>query len=606
MKPILVFLHGVGDGDPKAAWKTALNTSLQAAGYGSLDDVDVIAPKYSHALKGSDDDRDVPPIAHKRLSKSDAQAHRREFEQRIAGLEYRLGPQQFGTGWIGAPVVVEAGLHIPSNLTQAANYLGNEKIRAQVLKKILSELPQSGKIVLIGHSLGSVIAADLLLRLPKEVYVEGFVTIGSPLAHGSFNIDSVRKNLDEAPNNLGWWVNFWHASDPVASHRGLSSQFPWLLDYCVGKTPTHKAHAAVLYLSHRQVGEAVGYALFGSLSKELVQINSDLDVSMTETEQITFLALRYAYLLEEALKNDPKTPSDLLDRFTGARRRVQADAIRDMRIWREEQGMSRHLPNQLEQLSFDASDLDESAPIPSFPKPLTKEQAVVLLVAISSQNIVSPFEIELPKDKAEKALIELCVELQVGGKFGSDVLKAAQEAQEAIRGRRGFNWQKWGALGAGTAALIALAASVAIVVAPIGLAGAALVTTALASFGPGGMIGGLITAGSLVGAGTGGIAYGLASSSTSAATTAEVVERLLAVEILRKYQKIESDPTIWNTLVETEIKVRREYERMDEFSDRKAPGLAELKAKIDTMATAISFLRDAGLEPSADLELCSD
>lgn len=95
-----------------------------------------------------------------------------------------------------------------------------------MLNLILARVPSNGDIVLVGHSLGSVIAADLLRRLPAEVRVTGFITIGSPLAHGSVNVDKLRDVLQEPPANLGWWVNFWNFGDPVSSHRGLSSVFP--------------------------------------------------------------------------------------------------------------------------------------------------------------------------------------------------------------------------------------------------------------------------------------------------------------------------------------------------------------------------------------------
>ncbi len=44
--PILLFLHGVGDGDPDGAWQAALETSLARLGYPDLTGVRVIAPKY--------------------------------------------------------------------------------------------------------------------------------------------------------------------------------------------------------------------------------------------------------------------------------------------------------------------------------------------------------------------------------------------------------------------------------------------------------------------------------------------------------------------------------------------------------------------------------
>ena len=53
--PTLVFLHGVGDGNPQGNWKRILNESLTRLGYPTLDQVEVIAPIYAHALKGTDD-----------------------------------------------------------------------------------------------------------------------------------------------------------------------------------------------------------------------------------------------------------------------------------------------------------------------------------------------------------------------------------------------------------------------------------------------------------------------------------------------------------------------------------------------------------------------
>ena len=85
-----------------------------------------------------------------------------------------------------------------------------------------------------------------------------------------------------------------------------------------------------------------------------------------------------------------------------------------------------------------------------------------------------------------------------------------------------------------------------------GLAGAAVITSALANFGPGGMIGGLLTAGTLLTAGGSVIALGLASPGTTAETLEAVVTRQLAAAILRHRQDLERDPAAWRVLTETE------------------------------------------------------
>lgn len=98
---------------------------------------------------------------------------------------------------------MSGSVDLPS-FRQARNYLSIDAIRVQVLSHILTKLPSSGRLVIVGHSLGSVIAADLLRYLPVDLRVGGMVTIGSPLANGRFDVDRMREALKEPPSNLGW------------------------------------------------------------------------------------------------------------------------------------------------------------------------------------------------------------------------------------------------------------------------------------------------------------------------------------------------------------------------------------------------------------------
>jgi endonuclease G, mitochondrial len=62
--------------------------------------------------------------------------------------------------------------------------------------------------VLVSHSLGTVVAMDLLTRLPDQVEVVQLVTAGSPLG-----MDSVFKRLlsggPRRPDQVGGWLNAW-------------------------------------------------------------------------------------------------------------------------------------------------------------------------------------------------------------------------------------------------------------------------------------------------------------------------------------------------------------------------------------------------------------
>ncbi|MCK2033488.1 alpha/beta hydrolase [Microbacterium sp. KSW4-4] len=586
----LLFLHGVGTGDPGDLWRNQLDLTLRRLGYPTLDDSAVIAPKYAHALKGFDGKTTIPPVTITQPGREAARRNRREFERRVGALEFRLGRHHRGGGTLGGQVVIDTALALPA-FVQARNYVSNEQIRANVLRRILEALPDRGRLVIVAHSLGSVIAADVLRRLPTALEVAGLVTIGSPLASARFEVDKLRDALKEPPTNLSWWVNFWNRHDPVSASRGVSSVFPWLIDFRIDSLPSIHVHDAVQYLADDAVGAAVGYALFGSQSKEVERAHTAVDIPLDVAERYAVVALRYASLIRNRLDGD------VGDRYSGALRYVQATAI-DNIMQRNEQ-TRRPTPSAVARLAFDLADPDAPTPASLPTSHIAKDDAVVLFTVLASENILRPFEITIPQDKQQSALRDLAAEMDLGSQFGADVFEAAKRSREVLSGSKvAANLIKWGAIGAGAAALVAATGGLALAVAP-GVVGAAVVTTALASFGPGGMIGGLITAGTLVSAGGGGIAFGLASPGASAETVETVVARQLAAVILRELQGLEQDPAVWHNLVEIESEVRREYERLDEFSDDNAAGMRELKRKLAAAERALAYMRGRGLEPGA-------
>ena len=589
-EPILLLLHGVGKGNPDATWQASCSEALNRLGYPDLENVRVIAPQYAHALMGIDEPQTLPVVTVKQLSRDASLKNRRDYERRMGEIEVRLGRSDRGQGWSGVAPLITAAVDLPLIFKRAKNYLGNPQIRAQVLNRILTSLPQSGRLVIVGHSLGSVIAADLLRYLPAWLDIAGMVTIGSPLANESFDVDDLREALREPPSNLAWWVNYWSAPDLVVAHRGLSSVIPWTTDFRIGtKKVLLAAHEATEYLSNEAVATAVGFALFGSKSQEVAVFDRGIDIPLDEAERFMILALRYAHLLLPQLRGDEQ------ERFAGALRVVQSDAVNAIKARNLEQ--YRAMPSAVARLAFDVSDPRAAVPVPLPISHIPKDEAAVLLTVLGAANVVRPFELTISPKSRQVAMELLTAEMGLGRQYGTDVFTAAKSALEALSDSGGVNWLKWGALGAGAIALVAATGGLVLAAAP-GLAGAAAITSALATFGPGGMIGGLLTAGTLVTAGSSGITYGLAGSETTAEALEEVVVRWIAAAILRQLQRLEPDPTVWTALIEIEIEVRRERERLGQFSDKKAPTLQELDRKIQTVERALKYLTDNDLAPA--------
>ncbi len=585
-KAALLFLHGVGSGDQNDNWKAALDRALTDVGYPQLDEAEVAAPKYAFALRGSDDNDPLPGVTIKAPSGEARKRNRRDFDRRMVAVEMRLGRHDRGVGWFGGDQVIDNALGLRS-FEQAKNYLTNRQIRAQVLNRVLRGLPKSDSLVIVGHSLGSVIAADLLRRLPVGLEVAGLITIGSPLAHPSFDPGDLRAELTEPPQNLAWWVNFWNPADPVTAHRGVSSVFPWMMDSRIQPKVNLQAHDAETYLADEAVATTVGYALFGSLSRTLVVAERGIDTPLDYPETLALMALRYAYLTMTKLEGDRR------ERYSNALRLVQANTFD--RVKERNDRVERPIPNAIAGLMVDLSDPASVAHEPSRINHLSKEEAIVPLTVLATENVIQPFEIDVPEKVRIEAIEDLTKEMGLGRQMGRDVHEAAEEARRVLTGS-GTAWFKWASIGVGALALTVATGGLALAAAP-GLAGAAAITSALAAFGPGGMIGGLLTAGSLATVGGGGLMAGLANPTTTAETVEAVVSTQLAAAILRKRQGLEEAATTWNNLVETENELRREIARLGPLSDESAPALKRLKRKLDTINRALNYLSDKGLGP---------
>ena len=586
--PILLFLHGVGDGDPDGTWQDALERSLTRLGYPDLSGVKVLAPKYPNGLRGVDDEERLPKLTVKAPRGDDARSNRRDYARRRSAMEVLLGRDDCGDGRLGgdqiAPVV--AGMR---SFVQADNYTKNPQVRAWVLHRILKQLPESGRLVIVGHSLGSVIAADLVRRLPVDLEVAGMVTIGSPLAQKTFDIEGLRTSLAAPPKNLAWWVNLWSTADPVPTRRGVSSVFRWVLDQRIeapiGLHPI-RAHFATTYLQDDVVARAIGYGVFGSQSTEIVLAAKGVDIPLDYAETFALLAMRYAYLTMANLEGDTQS------RYADALRQSQSDTVEKIRD--RNRNDNRPLPHAIARLTVDLSDPASSTPEPGLPSHVASEDAVILLVAIAGANVLRPYEIEVDREERQQAMEQLTLGMDLGTRFGTDVFDALDTARKALKGPT--NWVKWAALGVGSAAVVAATGGLALAAAP-GLVGGAAVTSALAAFGPGGMIGGLLTAGTLMSAGGGGVAIGLAAPGTTAEAVEAVVEAQLAAAVLRELRSIGQDPQTWRNLVEAEIEVTRELARLEAVSDESAPTLKELRRKLVAFDRALDYLRRHDLEP---------
>jgi len=147
-------------------------------------------------------------------------------------------------------------------IKQVHLYMTDEGIRQAAQDRVVAEIDE-GTRVLIGHSLGSVVAYEALCAHP-EWPVKVFITLGSPLGIRNLIFDRLRPapvaGKGRFPRHGIAWTNIADAGDVVALVKELRPLFESnLQDQLVHNGS--KAHDVSPYLTAQETGRAIGWGL---------------------------------------------------------------------------------------------------------------------------------------------------------------------------------------------------------------------------------------------------------------------------------------------------------------------------------------------------------
>ena len=107
------------------------------------------------------------------------------------------------------------------DLKQVVFYLNDLDVHERVLEIVLEKITSDTRVV-IGHSLGSVVAYEALCRKPENVV--SFVSLGSPLGIQNLIFQKLRpapsaKHIGAWPGKVKHWTNIADKSDIVLYRR---------------------------------------------------------------------------------------------------------------------------------------------------------------------------------------------------------------------------------------------------------------------------------------------------------------------------------------------------------------------------------------------------
>ncbi|QQQ78117.1 hypothetical protein IOD16_06475 [Saccharothrix sp. 6-C] len=144
---------------------------------------------------------------------------------------------------------------------QVGRYFADVELRAGVQAEVLSAL-KTGPSVVVAHSLGSVVAYEILRDEPG-LRVDTLITVGSPLG-----LRVVRERLGIAadaaenwPPGVRRWVNVAATEDAVAVVKELKPFYGAEIADEEVRNSRIKAHLAVRYLATARTSEAIADAI---------------------------------------------------------------------------------------------------------------------------------------------------------------------------------------------------------------------------------------------------------------------------------------------------------------------------------------------------------
>lgn len=164
-----------------------------------------------------------------------------------------------------------SGASFVGHLAQVGRYLarGNADsagvpIDARIRARVLEGLDPSRPLVVISHSLGTVVAYEALHLYPGPVAL--WATLGSPLATGGVVLNRLLPTPARTPERVERWLNFWDRDDVVVGRPRVEK---WMRPNTRGVLPLTArvdsdglwVHTATKYLAQTKVAGPVVEAL---------------------------------------------------------------------------------------------------------------------------------------------------------------------------------------------------------------------------------------------------------------------------------------------------------------------------------------------------------
>jgi hypothetical protein len=258
----------------------ALNRGAQKAGRSIPESLDVAFPYYGDVLDKFAQEYDVPRSSDIQTRGNPADNEFLVFQADVAealrersgvtdaqvDAEYGENPKPKGPlNWEWVQAILRALDKYGGGISQAALelftrdvflYTTRQRVRDEINGLVAAVLTEQPTVV-IGHSLGSVVAYNVLRTDARTLRIPLFVTVGCPLG-----VRPIREQLQllRFPSPVSVWLNAFDRRDVIALYPLDSVNFPvtpQIQNYPDIKNSTNNRHGIDGYLDDAKVAQSV-------------------------------------------------------------------------------------------------------------------------------------------------------------------------------------------------------------------------------------------------------------------------------------------------------------------------------------------------------------
>lgn len=535
----LVYIHGRGHKAPrKQIWRDGLAVGLSRAGYDvdptGLESISRAATYAAFLNPGVTIDK----APHPQREAVTMDAARIALEDRNEEVRSRIGPglPLGAKGKVIGRLSRQQGITdqlVKQKFADVARYLDEEDRRRRILTEIRQQLPTQGHVILIGHSLGSIIALDLLRDWPSELQIDVLLTMGSPAGLSKMQAH-LREFRDYLPaDQIGVWINAFDSDDPITGGNGLAPIYGDLVvDHHVENGGMRDNHDVDRYLEHVTLSLIVG-----------PRIADYLD--LPEPKPVR-------------LPEDPVQAAAWLDRALGCRLRDELVARAKTQQGRAGRLLAREQLRGTANRAFDVPPATNLADhVEELASGLPSSTRLKVLIQLRATRPFAPFDLDVDEgDELLGALVSIAEDLGCSAQLMQDVHHAVSQAAGAQDSSRKLG----AALVSGVAAVaVAVATSGVGLAAAPGLAGAAAISSGLSGLGA--LVGGSMAAGLFVTAGAGAASSGLALAALRMLDPGQTLDEVVKVHAEALVHRWEDRPARHDD-------IRRDLERFVDEAQR--------------------------------------